>query len=128
MIDVLSSKTIKTFENQNLDNVFQVDIKNNTILTAGQDRRAVVYNTQNNDAYYKSTTFLIYSAGLSPSAILGAIAYNEDNEISIFNTNTKKDLHILKENKTTLTNILFISETEVLTSSDDERINYYKID
>lgn len=128
MLDILSFKIIRTFENQNLDNVFQVDIKNNIILTAGQDRRAVVYNTKSNDAYYKSTSFLIYSVGLSPSAMLAGIAYNEDNEISIFNTKTKKDLHILKENKTTLTNILFISEKEVLTSSDDERINYYKID
>ena len=128
MIDSLSSKEIKIFEKQNLDNVFQVDIKNNTILTAGQDRRAVVYNTKNDNAYYKSTSFLIYSAGLSPSAQLAGIASNENNEVSIFNTKTKKDLHILKGNRTTLTNILFINEKEILVSSDDERINYYKID
>ncbi|MGB5792198.1 MAG: WD40 repeat domain-containing protein, partial [Poseidonibacter sp.] len=128
MLDLKSFNVIKKFEKQNLDNVFQVDLKNNIILTAGQDRRAVVYNIKRNTAYYKTTTFLIYSAGLSPSGKLGAIAYNENNEISIFNTKTKKDLHILKDNQTTITNIIFISENEILVSSDDNRINYYKID
>lgn len=127
MLGVNTLKVLQVFKNQNLDNVFQVDIKNHIILTAGQDRRAVVYDIKSNSAYYKKAPFLIYSAGLSPSGEIAGIASNEDNEVSIFNTKTKKDLAILKGNQTTLTNIIFINEKEVLVSSDDERINYYKI-
>jgi len=35
---------------------------------------------------------------------------------------------MLKGNNTTLTNILFKNEKEIFVTSDDERINYYKID
>ena len=128
LVDIASSKLIKNFAKQNLDNVFQIDIKNNIILTAGQDRRAAVYDVKANTAYHKDAPFLIYSAGLSPSGKIAAIASNEENEVKIFNTETKKDLYMLKGNNTTLTNFLFKNEKEVFVTSDDERINYYKID
>lgn len=128
MLDTTSLKVLEVFKKQNLDNVFQVDLKNDIILTAGQDRRAAVFSIKEKTAYHKDASFLIYSAGLSPSGELAGIASNEDNEVSIFNTKTKEDLSLLKGNRTTLTNIIFINEKEVLVSSDDERINYYKID
>ncbi len=128
MLDTSNLKVLEVFKKQNLDNVFQVDLKNDIILTAGQDRRAAVFSIKEKTAYHKDGSFLIYSAGLSPSGKLAGIASNEDNEVIIFNTKTKKDLSLLKGNRTTLTNIIFINEKEVLVSSDDERINYYKID
>ena len=123
--DLLNGQHTRSYENQNLDNVFQIDLKNSVILTAGQDRRAVVYNQ--NKTYYKDSSFLIYSCGLSPSGKLGAYSFNEDNEVNIFNTQTKKDLYTLTNNKMTLRKILFINEEEILVSSDDKNINYYKL-
>ena len=129
LMNINSGKVVQIFKNQNLDNVFQTDLKNNIILTAGQDRRAVVYDMKkDSNTYYKKTPFLIYSAGLTPSANIAGIAYNENNEVLVFNTKTKKELHILKKNKTTLSNILFINEKEVFVSSDAKEVNYYKID
>jgi WD40 repeat protein len=128
MIDSKSFEVLKTFKHQNLDNVFQVDIRNNFILTAGQDRRAAVYNLNTNKAYYKEFSFLIYSAALSPSANLAAVASDEENNVTIFDTRSKEDLYKLFENKATLTNILFINENEIIVTSDDKQINYYKID
>ena len=128
MLDSKSFEVIKKFRNQNLDNVFQVDIKDNLILTAGQDRRAAVYNIEKDTAYYKEFSFLIYSAALSPSTNLAAVASDEENNVTIFDTKTKKNLHKLFQNKATLTNILFINENEIFVTSDDKQINYYKID
>lgn len=128
MLNSRTLETIKTFKNQNLDNVFQVDTKNGIIITAGQDRRTVIYNTNSNTSYYKSASFLIYSAGLSPSGKLAAFASNEDNEVTVFDTTNKNDLHTLVQNPATLTNILFINENEIFVASDHKKINYYKID
>jgi hypothetical protein len=128
MIDSKSFEILKTFKYQNLDNVFQVDIRNNFILTAGQDRRAAIYNLDTKSAYYKEFSFLIYSAGLSPSAKLAGVASDEENNVTIFDTKTKENLYKLTENKSTLSNILFINENELFVSSDDKKINYYKID
>jgi hypothetical protein len=128
MIDSKSFDIIEKFNNQNLDNVFQVDIKNDFILTAGQDRRAVVYNINTKNTYYKEFSFLIYSVGLSPSANLAGVSSDEENNVTVFDTKTKEDLYKLTQNKSTLSNILFINENEIFVSSDDKKINYYKID
>jgi hypothetical protein len=130
VITLLHSKSfeiLETFKYQNLDNVFQVDIKNDFILTAGQDRRAAFYNINTKAAYYKEFSFLIYSVGLSPSASLAGVSSDEENNVTIFDTKTKEDLYKLTQNKSTLSNILFINEDEVIVSSDDKKINYYKI-
>lgn len=128
MLDSKSFEVLKTFKNQNLDNVFQADIKGNLILTAGQDRRAAVYNIDTNSAYYKEFSFLIYSVALSPSTNLAAVASDEENNVTIFNTKTKENLYKLFLNKATLSNILFLNENELFVASDDKEINYYKID
>jgi len=122
-----NGRFIKEFTGQNLDNVFQVDTKNGVIITAGQDRRAVVYNTQYNSSYYKHAKFLIYSVGLSPSGKIAGFASDENNNVTVFNTSTKSMLGIYGENKMTLTNILFINEKDFFVSSDDKTINLYKI-
>ena len=128
MLDSKSFEILKIFRYQNLDNVFQVDIKDNLILTAGQDRRAAVYNLDTNKAYYKEYSFLIYAAALSPSTKLAAVASDEENNVTIFDTNTQANLYKLTQNKATLSNILFLNENEIIVTSDDKQINYYKID
>ena len=111
-------------KNKNLDKVYQIDYKNEVILTAGQDRQAVVY--KNFTDYSMNFDFLLYSCGLSPNAKLGAIAYNEQNEVLVFDVNTKEKLYNLVGQKATLTQILFINDNEVFVSSDDANINYFK--
>ncbi len=120
-------KLLKVLSGKNLDNVFQVDYKNSIIATAGQDRRVVIYNMKTNSAYYKTTHFLIYSVGLSPSGKLAGFSSDENNDVTVFNTHTKSTIGIFGGNRMTLTNILFINEKEFFVSSDDRVINFYKI-
>lgn len=127
MLNTHNLQVIKEFRNQNLDNVFQVDFKNNIIATAGQDRRAVIYNEVNNKSQYINAPFLIYSVGLSPSGKKVGIAYDEENNVLIFDTKNKIKKVMLVENLAIISKILFINEKEVFISSDDKKINYYKI-
>jgi WD40 repeat protein len=127
ILDVKSGKNIKTLSGQNLDNVFQVDYKNGIIATAGQDRRAVIYNLKTGLAYYKTTNFLIYSVGLSPSGKLAGYASDENNNVTVFKTSSKSKIGVFGGNKMTLTNIVFVNENEFFVSSDDKTINFYKI-
>lgn len=116
---------VKELSGKNLDNVFQVDTKNGIIITAGQDRRAVVYAP--NATYYKSSDFLIYGVGLSPSGELGAYSSDEKNNVTVFNTANKKVLGVYSGNKMTISSILFPNEDEMFVASDDNTINLYKI-
>lgn len=124
-INVKNEKISKIFTGLNVDNIFQVDIKNNTIITAGQDRRCGIYKSS--DAYYKKADFLIYSVGLSPSGKIAGYANNEENDITIFNTETKKELYILRGHKMTISNILFKNENELFSSSDSNEVYYWQL-
>lgn len=129
-LQILNTKNgahIQTLSGQNLDNVFQVDYKKNIICSAGQDRRVVVYNLNNDTAYYKSSEFLIYSVGLSPSAKLLGYSSDENNNVTVFDTQTKEIVGKFGGNRMTITNILFMNEKEFFVSSDDNKINLYKI-
>ncbi|WP_072679947.1 WD40 repeat domain-containing protein [Arcobacter sp. LA11] len=124
-LNTKNGKVEKIYSGLNVDNVFQVDIKKEIIITAGQDRRCAIYQKYNQ--YYKKADFLIYSVGLSPSGKLAGFANNEDNDITIFNTKSKKELYTLKGHKMTLTNILFKNENELYSSSDDNEVYYWKL-
>jgi WD40 repeat protein len=127
LVSVKDGKIIKELKGQNVDNIFQVDYENNLIITAGQDRRSTVYSRDGKIAYYKTGTFLIYSASLSPSGKIGAYASDENNNITLFNTSTKADLYTLGSHKATISNILFIDEKKLFTASDDKEINYWEL-
>ena len=127
ILDTKDASLLQELSGQNLDNVFQVDFKNGVIATAGQDRRVVVYSLKSNAAYYKTAKFLIYSVGLSPSGRTVGYASDENNNVTLFDVNTKRELGVFGGNKMTLTNIAFINEKEFFASSDDKTINLYKI-
>jgi len=118
---------IKTLSGKNLDNVFQVDYKNGLIATAGQDRRIVIYNTKTSSSYYKTSSFLIYSVGLSKDATLVGYSCDENNNICVFNTHTQQEIAKYGGNKMTLTNIIFVNKNQFLSASDDKSINLYTI-
>lgn len=124
---IKDAKLLKTLKGQNLDNVFAVQSKNAIVVTAGQDRRVVVYNEKTDSAYYKTSGFIVYAVGLSPSAKLVAFSSDEHNNITLFERQTQKELARFGGIKMTPTNILFLNENEFLVSSDDKVINLYKI-
>lgn len=126
-IDINSFQKTKTFKGQNVDRVFQVDVKKDRVLTAGQDRRAAIYSLGFEKPYFLSTDFLIYTAALSPSSNRAAFCFNEENSVAVFNTQTKEILYHLIGNKSLLTNILFLNEDEIFVSSDDFDINFYNL-
>lgn len=118
-------KQIKELKSKNVDKVFKLDFKNDKILTAGQDRRAVFY--YKNDSYYLEFNFLLYACGLSPDARFGAVAYNENNDILVFDTNTKDKLYNLKGSESTLNQILFINNSEIFSVSEHNNIHFWKL-
>jgi hypothetical protein len=125
--DTQSGKFLKLLKGQNLDNVFQIDLKNEHIITAGQDRRVVVYNLASSSAAYVSSSFLVYTAALSPSGAIGAYSSDEHNNITLFETASQKVVAKFGGNIMTLTNILFLDEQHFFVGSDDRKVNFYKI-
>jgi len=127
IVNTKDGSHVKSLSGQNVDNVFQVDYKNDIIVSAGKDRRVVVYNLKAKSAYYKISNFLIYSVGLSPSAKLVGYSSDENNNITLFKTQTKSVVGRFGGNKMTPTKILFLDEKRLLVSTDNNIINMYII-
>jgi WD40 repeat protein len=117
---------LKRYSGQNLDNIYKIDYKNNTMITAGQDRRCAIYRTSG-EAYYVNGSFLIYAAALSPSANLGVFAATIDNELQLFDTRTKQTLAKLKGHDATLNDILFEDESHLFSAAEEKRILYWNL-
>lgn len=130
IVSELSSSTLQKvtqFKGQNVDRVFQVDFKANTLLACGQDRRASIYYKNQKKPYYKSIDFLVYAGALDEKAKKAAISLNEDNDVLVFDTNTKEELFVLKGNNALITSILFLDENSLVVASDDKKVNIYNL-
>lgn len=127
VVDVKSGNTKTILKDQNLDNIYQVDWKNDTIITAGKDRRSVLYSADNLQPYIRKSSFLIYGCALNRNGKLAAYSSDEENSITIFNTQSKKDLYTLTNNKMTVSKILFLSDNGIFVGTDDKTINFYKL-
>lgn len=123
IFDIKNGKVIKKFKGINLDRVYQLDYKKDIVLTAGQDRKAVVFKKFS--TYSLDFDFLLYSCAISKNAKYGAIAYNEENEVLIFDINSKVKLYSLEAQKGTLSKILFKGDDEVFLASESDEINYF---
>ena len=125
--DTQTGKKIKEFKALNLDKVYQVAYKNGTVITAGQDRRIAVFPKDRDDYFIKSN-FLVYSVGLSPSGKLGVYSKNTDNDLEVFNTQTKKKLATLKGHYAIPTTIKFYDEKSLFSAGYENKIFYWRID
>lgn len=127
LFDVKTGKKLRMFKGQNVDNIYQIDFKKGVILGCGQDRRASVYFEGNQKPYYMDGEFLIYSGALSKSAKLGAFAFNDKNDLRVFDINTKQEIAVLNGSKANVSRTIFLNESEIIASSEDKQINYWRI-
>ena len=122
VVDIKSGKVLKELEGQNVDNVYRVDFKGDTVSAAGQDRRGAIYDAKSGKGSYIEGEFLIYATSLSPSTKKVAFAMDEKNNISIYNTSSKSKIALLKGQKSTLNVIIFKDENILFSASDDNTI------
>jgi len=110
VVDIKSGKVLKELEGQNVDNVYRVDFKGDTVSAAGQDRRGAIYDAKSGKGSYIEGEFLIYATALSPSTKKVAFAMDEQNNISVYKTSSKSKIALLKGQKSTLNVIIFKDE------------------
>ena len=126
IIDTKSSTIDKIYSSQNVDNIFKVAFSNDTIITAGQDRRVGIYK-KNQEPYYIKSDFLVFCVGISPSGTIGVYSSGEENVLQLFNIKTKRMHNRLVGHKNIINKIKFINEKELFSSSRNNYILYWKL-
>jgi WD40 repeat protein len=127
VLQTRDGKVLKRLNTINLDNVYKVDIKKDYVVGAGQDRRASWYNWKTGTGGFFQASFLIYAAGLSPSAQRAAYAMDEQNNITVYNLLTRSKIAVLKGQKSTLNSIIFKDDHTLFSASDDNFVMMWQI-
>ncbi len=127
LIEVNSSKILQIFTSEHVDNIYKVAYANGTIVTAGQDRRVGIYNKKGK-AYHLKSDFLVYAVGLSPSGSTAAYSSGFEHYLQLFDTQTKIKGNRLVGHYAIPNKILFINESSVISSGDEAKIFFWKLD
>lgn len=125
LTDVQTGKILKIYESLNVDNINKISYANNTLITAGQDRRVAVYMPQKE--YYIQNDFIVYSTAINPTATLGVYSSNEQNHLQLFNIQTGEKLHTLIGHYAIPNNIKFINEKEFFSTGYENNIFYWNL-
>ena len=126
-IDVLAGKITEEYTSCNVDNVYKLQFRNGTIITAGQDRRVGVYRTVTGSHYYLQKNFLVYCVGLNPDGTTGAFTADEENAITLFDIATKRELYKLNGHRSVVTRIEFVDDKTVISGAEDDYLILWKI-
>lgn len=128
LVDVPSGELKSVIQGANKDKSYKVDIKQNWVLSAGQDSIGAIYNLQTNTFKTVEASFLIYAGALSSDGSRAAFAYNEENELLVVDaTDSTKAAYLLSGQKSTLNAIRFLDNQNLISASDDEFIMVWKL-
>ncbi len=127
IMDVESSKVLKVFSTQNVDNIYRLAYRKGTVITAGQDRRVGVYPKEGR-AYHIKSDFLVYCVALSPDAMTGVYSSGTENNLQLFNVATGRKEDRLVGHYATLNAIRFMNEKELFSAGSERDILFWKLD
>lgn len=125
MFNTKSGVKVKTLRGINLDNINHIDYKQNTILSAGQDRRVGVY--QPHGSYYLETDFFVYAVGLSPSASKGVYTDGDENILQVFTLQDQSKGPRLQGGEVIFDTLIFLDEHRLIGAGEENKIYYWRI-
>ncbi|MFH5237212.1 WD40 repeat domain-containing protein, partial [Campylobacter coli] len=126
LFDLKSWKILKNYDKMHKDNIYQVDFKNDILISCGTDRRIGL--VKNEEQTFLQKDFLIYTCALSPSGKLAAYSDNEEGFNEVFDTNTLKTVRIFKDENLMSEIIIFINERELIISGFGDKIVFRSLD
>jgi WD40 repeat protein len=127
IVDLKKNKLIKTLKDGNLDNVFKLEWKKDILITGGKDKKSIIYNLKKGNKKVINSDFFVYGVAISPDLKLGAYSIDPQNNVVVFDMASLKELYKLTGTNMTITSIKFLSNDEIIISSDSKKINYYKL-
>lgn len=127
LVDTQKGSVVRYLKGGNVDNIYKLDLQSGRVITAGQDRRIVVYTVDNRIIARFDGTFLIYAAALSPSGKRGAAAVDEENTVAVLDIDNRQRTASAKGHGATLNRIVFLDERRFVSCADENKILFWEI-
>lgn len=125
LFDLKNWKILKNYDKIHKDNIYQVDFKNNIILSCGTDRRIGL--VKNGEENFLQKDFLIYACALSPNGKLAIYSDNEAGISEVFNTSDLKSIKTFNNGNLMSEFIIFLNNTEFIISGFGDSIIFRSI-
>ncbi|MGH2305829.1 WD40 repeat domain-containing protein [Campylobacter taeniopygiae] len=126
LFDLKNWKILKNYDKIHKDNIYQVDLKNNVILSCGTDRRVGII--KNEEQRFLQKDFLIYACALSPNGKLAVYSDNEAGISEVFNTDDFKTITTFNNENLMSEFIIFSNNKDFIISGFGDTIMFRSID
>lgn len=127
LFDIKKWEVIANFDAVHKDNIYQVDYKNNVLVSCAIDGKlGVIKNNQQN---FIQKNFFIYACALSPNGELIAYSDYNENTIEIVKSSNFEKIASFKnaDDKLVIRNILFIDDSKFSISGYDNKIFFWSV-
>lgn len=127
LIDLASGEVKRILKGANFDYIYMLGTAKNVALTAGRDKICGVYNLTNGDFKRIKTEFMIYAVAISGDSSRGAVSYNENGDILIFNTQTLAKIALLTGGNAPTSQVIFMDNSKVLAAFGNNEVLFWNL-
>lgn len=127
LIDLASGEVKRILKGANFDYIYMLGAAKNVALTAGRDKICGVYNLTNGDFKRIKTEFMIYAVAISGDSSRGAVSYNENGDILIFNTQSLAKIALLTGGNAPTSQVIFMDNSNVLAVFGNDEVLFWNL-
>ena len=127
LIDLASGEVRRILKGANFDYIYMLGTAKNVALTAGRDKICGVYNLTNGDFKRIKAEFIIYAVAISGDSSRGAMSYNENGDILIFNTQSLAKLALLTGGNAPTSQVIFMDNSKVLAAFGNDSVLFWNV-
>ncbi|TXE89365.1 WD40 repeat domain-containing protein [Campylobacter volucris] len=125
VFDLKKFQIVKNYKNIHKDNIYQLDFKNNTIVSCGTDRKLGIIKNGEEKSLEKD--FLIYTCALNLNASMAIFGDNEKNTIELVDTNTLQTIKTFQNKDFLLEYLIFLNDYEFISAGYENTIIFWSI-
>lgn len=127
LIDLKSGAVKRILKGANFDYIYMLGVAKNVALTAGRDKICGVYNLTNGDFKRIKAEFIIYAVAISGDSSRGAVSYNENGDILIFEAQSLAKLALLVGGNAPTSQVIFMDNSKVLAAFGNNEVLFWKL-
>lgn len=127
LIDLKSGEVQKILKGANFDYIYALGTSKNVALTAGRDKICGVYDLQSGDFRRVKTEFIAYVVGISSDSTRGAVSYNENGDILVFESQSLKQIALLTGGNAPTSQVIFMNNSRILGTFGNNEVLFWNL-